>query len=116
MGDNSCLADGVDCYCVAKVTVGANATISQYSYICTASHDYTNPAMPLMVAPIVIGEKAWITADVFVGPGVTIGDGAVIIARSSVFADIDSWVVARGNPAVAIRQRVMKNGPKEGRR
>ena len=116
MGDDSTLANGVDCYCVAKVTLGANATISQYSHLCTASHDYTNPAMPLMVAPIVIGEKAWITADVFVGPGVTIGDGAVIIARSSVFADIDSWVVARGNPAVAIRQRVMKNGPKEGRR
>jgi putative colanic acid biosynthesis acetyltransferase WcaF len=116
MGDDSTLANGVDCYCVAKVTLGANATISQYSHLCTASHDYTNPAMPLMVAPIVIGEQAWITADVFVGPGVTIGDGAVITARSSVFTDIDSWVVARGSPAVAIRQRVMKDGPKEGRR
>ena len=113
MGDESCLANGVDCYCVAKVTVGANTTISQYSYICTASHDYTNPTMPLMVAPIVIGKKAWITADVFVGPGVTIGEGAVVTARSSVFTDIEPWVVARGNPAVGIKPRVMMNGPNE---
>ncbi|MCP5148633.1 MAG: putative colanic acid biosynthesis acetyltransferase [Pseudomonadales bacterium] len=114
MGDNSCLADGVDCYCVAKVTVGANATISQYSFICTASHDYTDAMMPLMVAPVTIGDGAWITADVFVGPGVTIGDGAVVTARSSVFADIEPWVVARGNPAVAVKPRVMKSGPNEG--
>ncbi len=69
MGDRSCLADGVDCYCVAKITIGANTTVSQYSYLCTASHDYTDPAMPLLAAPIVIGENAWITADVFVGRG-----------------------------------------------
>lgn len=113
MGSQSCLANEVDCYCVAKVTIGANTTISQYSYLCTASHDYTDPAMPLIVAPIVIGEQAWITADVFVGPGVTIGDGAVVTARSSVFSDIEPWVVARGNPAVAFKPRVMGSKPNE---
>jgi putative colanic acid biosynthesis acetyltransferase WcaF len=113
MGNNSCLADAVDCYCVAKVTIGANTTVSQYSYLCTASHDYTDPAMPLVVAPIFIGEKAWITADVFVGPGVTIGNGAVVTARSSVFSDIEPWVVARGNPAVAFKPRVMCSNPNE---
>ena len=115
MGDNSCLANSVDCYCVAKVTIGANTTVSQYSHLCTASHDYTDPAMPLVVAPIVIGEKAWITADVFVGPGVTIGDGAVVTARSSVFSDIEPWVVARGNPAVAFKPRVMWSNSNEVR-
>ena len=115
MGDESCLADGVDCYCVSKVTIGANTTVSQYSYLCTASHDYSDPAMPLVVAPIVIGEKAWITADVFVGPGVTIGDGAVVTARSSVFSDIEPWVVARGTPAVAFKPRVMVSNPNEVR-
>lgn len=109
MADHSCLAGGVEAYCVARITVGANATVSQYSYLCTASHDYTDSAMPLVAAPIVIGESAWITADVFVGPGVTIGDGAVVTARSSVFSDIDPWVVARGNPAVAVKPRDMKD-------
>jgi len=111
MGDGSCLANGVDCYCIAQVTIGANTTVSQYSYLCTASRDYTDPAMPLLVAPIVIGEGAWITADVFVGPGVTIGHGAVVTARSSVFSDIEPWTVARGNPAIAVKPRVMKTGP-----
>lgn len=109
MGDYSCLASGVDCYCVDKITIGAHSTVSQYSYLCSASHDYTDASMPLVTAPIVIGERAWITADVFVGPGVTIGDGAVITSRSSVFTDIEPWVVARGNPAVAVKSRSMRN-------
>lgn len=61
--------------------------------------------MPLITAPIIIGEQVWITADVFVGPGVTIGDGAVVTARSSVFNDLPPWMVARGNPAVPIKTR-----------
>lgn len=115
MGHNSCLADYVDCYCVAKITIGAHCTVSQYSYLCTASHDYTNASMPLVVAPIVIGERTWITADVFVGPGVAIGEGVVITARSSVFKDIEPWVVATGNPAVAIKPRVIETGLNEVR-
>ena len=115
MGDNSCLADSVDCYSVAKIFIGANATISQYSFLCTASHDHSDPSMPLVSAPIVIGEEAWITADVFVGPGVTIGDGAVITARSSVFTDIAPWVVARGNPAVAVKPRVISTDLNEAK-
>ena len=99
MGDHSCLSEQVDCYCVDKIRIGAHATVSQYSFLCTASHDYTDLSMPLMTAPIVIGEHAWVTADVFVGPGVSIGEGAVVTARSSVFSDIEPWVVVSGNPA-----------------
>ena len=105
MGDYSCLSHHVDCYCVARITLGAYTTVSQYSFLCTASHDYTDPTMPLTIAPITLGERAWITADVFVAPGVTIGDGAVIIARSSVFHDIAPWTVAGGNPAQPIKAR-----------
>ena len=105
MGDHACLSEGVDCYCVDKIRIGAHSTISQYSFLCTASHDHTLAAMPLVAAPITIGERVWITADVFVGPGVTIGDGAVVTARSSVFSDLPPWMVARGNPAVPVRAR-----------
>ena len=108
MGDHSCLSENVDCYCVDKIRIGAYATVSQYSFLCTASHDYTDPSMPLMIAPITIGERAWVTADVFVAPGISIGEGAVVTARSSVFSDIEPWMVASGNPAVPIRPRVMK--------
>jgi len=66
MADHSCLSEAVDCYCVDKITIGAHSTVSQYSFLCTASHDYTDPKMPLTTAPIVIGERVWIAADVFV--------------------------------------------------
>ena len=106
IGDNGCIADYVDCYCVDRVTLGAGATVSQYCYLCTASHDYTDPSMPLVTAPIEIGKSAWITADVFIGPGVTVGEGSVVTARSSVFSNIEPWVVARGNPAKAVKPRL----------
>ncbi|MBC7624921.1 MAG: putative colanic acid biosynthesis acetyltransferase [Aeromicrobium sp.] len=105
MGDNACLSEGVDCYSVAKIYIGAHSTVSQYSFLCTASHDHSKPSMPLVASPIHIGERVWITADVFVGPGVTIGSGTVVTARSSVFSDLPPWMVASGTPAVPIRCR-----------
>lgn len=105
MHPGSCLGDHVDCYCVAPVVLYENALISQYSFLCTATHDYRRRSNNLMSAPIVIGANAWVTADVFIAPGVTIGEGAVVTARSSVFSDIDAWMVARGNPARTFKPR-----------
>jgi putative colanic acid biosynthesis acetyltransferase WcaF len=107
MDDGSSLGDYVDCYSVDKICIGKFTTVSQYTFLCTGSHDHTDLGMPLVSAPITIGERAWITSDVFVGPGVEIGDGAVVTARSSVFQDIPSWTIARGNPAVPIRERTL---------
>jgi len=64
--------------------------------------------MPLLAAPILVLDYAWITADVFVGPGVTIGEGAVINSRSSVFSSVEPWTVARGTPAQSYKKRVLK--------
>lgn len=100
MGPHSCLADEVDCYCVAPILLGEHATVSQYSYLCSASHDYHDAAMPLVIAPIVIEAEAWVAADVFVGPGVRVGTGAVIGARSTVMQDVEPWAVVAGSPAV----------------
>jgi putative colanic acid biosynthesis acetyltransferase WcaF len=115
MGDHACLSEEVNCYCVDKIRIGAHSTVSQYSFLCTASHDYTKFAMPLVVAPITLGDRVWITADVFVGPGVKIGDGAVVTARSSVFSNIPTWVVARGNPAVPVKQRQFEGSTDESK-
>jgi putative colanic acid biosynthesis acetyltransferase WcaF len=82
--------------------------ISQYSVLCTASHDYTQGHLPLVTAPIVIGSQAWVCADVFVGPGVTVGEGTVVGARSSLFRDAPSWSVMAGNPAQKIRDRTLQ--------
>jgi putative colanic acid biosynthesis acetyltransferase WcaF len=98
---------------VDKIELGAHVTVSQYSFLCTATHDYTQHDMPLVTAPIYIGAHAWVTADVFVGPGVTIGEGAVIGVRSTVLHDVPPWSVVAGNPLRVVGQRD-KNGIKQG--
>jgi putative colanic acid biosynthesis acetyltransferase WcaF len=107
MAAGSCIADYVDCYSVAPISLGIRATVSQYSYLCTGSHDYRDPRMPmpLVVAPIVIEAGAWVAADVFVGPGVTIGEGAVVGARSTVIHDVAPWTVVAGSPATPRGER-----------
>jgi putative colanic acid biosynthesis acetyltransferase WcaF len=113
MGDFSCLASWVDCYSVAKISLGDHATVSQYSYLCAATHDYEDPSHRLMPGPIQIGKGAWVAADVFVGPNVSIGEGAVVGARASVFKDIKPWTVAVGNPARALKKRALKGARAE---
>lgn len=102
MEAHSCLANDVDCYCVAPISLGAHATVSQYSYLCSASHDHQDPSMPMIIAPIVIESRAWIAADVFVGPGVKIGEGSVVGARSTVLYDVEPGSVVSVAPAKRI--------------
>lgn len=105
MQDHSCLSHFVACYCVDRVVLGRHATVSQHSHLCTASHDYNCSDMPLVTAPIVIADYAWVTADVFIGPGVTVGKGGVVAARSTVTRDVAPWTVVAGAPAKVIGQR-----------
>lgn len=103
MGEGSCLGDYVRCYSVDHVTLEPHATVSQYSFLCTASHDYRVDGMPLITAPITIGRHAWVAADAFIGPGVKIGERAVVGARASVFRTVGPWTVVAGNPGRVIR-------------
>jgi putative colanic acid biosynthesis acetyltransferase WcaF len=111
MMEGSCIGESVDCYCVDKITIGKHATISKYSFLCTASHDYkdpgiyNNPVMPLITAPIKIGDYAWVAADAYIGPGIIIGEGAIVGARSSVTKNVEPWTVVAGNPARKIGYR-----------
>jgi putative colanic acid biosynthesis acetyltransferase WcaF len=108
MGDHSCLSDGVDCYCVDRVRLGEFVTVSQYCFLCTASHDYTDPDFRLTTAPITVGARAWVAAGAFVGPGVTVGEGAVVAARACVVKDVAPWAVVGGNPARVLKARTLR--------
>ncbi|MEM8757977.1 MAG: glycosyltransferase [Planctomycetota bacterium] len=92
-------------YCLGPVTVGTHATISQYTHICAGTHDFGQPTFPLLRPPIVIEAHAWIAADAFVGPGVTVRQGAILGARGCAFKDLEPWTIYGGNPAKAIRPR-----------
>jgi len=65
--------------------------------------------MPLITSPIVIENQAWICADAFIGPGVTIGKSAVVGARAAAFKDVEPWTVVGGNPAKFIKKREIKS-------
>lgn len=108
MGDYSCIASNVECYNVAPVVIGSNSTVSQGAFLCTASHDITDPTNSLITAPIIIEDQAWIAADAFVGMGVNIGQGSVVGARAVVLKSIEPWCVVGGNPARFIKKRVLK--------
>lgn len=107
LGDYSSISHDVDCYCVDKVVIGNRVTVSQYSYLCTATHDYTKWEMPLQTARICLDDNAWVCAGAFIGPGVTIGEGAVVAARAVVTKPVEPWAIVGGNPARFIKTRVM---------
>ncbi len=103
MAARATIADDVDVYAVDRIALGERAIVSQYSYLCGATHAFEREDRPLVPGPIVIGDRVWIAADVFVGPGVHIGAGSVVGARSSVFRDLPPGMVCTGSPARPVR-------------
>lgn len=108
MGSNAWIGWDVDVYNYAPVTLGDNAVVSQYTYLCTATHDYEHPHFPLTYAPINVEDQAWVAARCFVGPGVTVGKGAVVGAQSVVFKDVPEWTVCAGNPCRPVKPRQVR--------
>lgn len=104
-GNYAAVGDGVNLYALGPITIGARATISQGSYLCSGSHDWRDPAMPLINPPVVIGDEAWICAEAFVGPGVTIGARTILGARGVAMRDLPPNVLARGNPVQILGPR-----------
>jgi putative colanic acid biosynthesis acetyltransferase WcaF len=95
----------VNLYNLAPVTLGYGAQLSQSVHLCAGTHDYLQWSMPLVTAPIVIGANSWLGAEVFVGPGVTIGELAVIGARSVVVKDQPPRMVCAGSPCRPLKPR-----------
>ena len=108
MGPHSCLADDVDCYNVAKITIGEMAIVSQYSYLCSAGRDFTDPNFAVTNAPITIGSSAWIAAKCLIGPGVSIGEGTIVGAGSVTTVSVPPWVICAGNPCRILGKREFK--------
>lgn len=110
MEEHACLGPQVNCYCMAPILLGRYVIVSQGSHLCAGTHDIEDPDFQLVVRPITVHANAWIAAEVFVGPGVTIGEGAVLGARSVIFRDAEPLGVYIGNPAQRIRWREPAKG------
>jgi putative colanic acid biosynthesis acetyltransferase WcaF len=105
IGDNAWIGDDVVLYSLGEIEIGENAVVSQNSYLCAADHDYRQPNFPIRAAKVHVQEEAWVASDVFISPGVTIGRGAVIGARSLVTKNMPARMVCHGSPCKPVKRR-----------
>ncbi len=105
IGDYSWIGDNVNLYSLGEIEIGKNVVISQKSYLCTGSHTYSKIDFPIYAKKITIEDECWIATDVYIAPDITIGKGAVVGARSSVFKDLEGGKIYIGSPAKFIKNR-----------
>lgn len=99
VGDHACISPHATIYSAATIILRDYAIVSQGAHLCSAGHDIDDAYFQTVAEPITIGMRAWVAAEAFVGPGVTIGEGAVLGARGCAFRDLEPWTVYGGNPA-----------------
>ncbi len=103
--DQVTAGDGAEIYNPAPMTLGSHAILSQDAYVCAATHDYDDPAFPLVAYAMDIGAYAWVCARASVAPGVNIGEGAVLGLGSVATRNLEPWTVYAGTPAVKVKNR-----------
>lgn len=99
MDQGACLGDRAHAYSLAPIHLASCCTVAQEVYLCTASHDFSDPSLPLTMSPIHVGRDSFIAARAFILPGVTIGQGAVVGACSVVTRSVAPHTTVVGNPA-----------------
>lgn len=105
VGDHALFGEEVFILNFEMVSIGTEACVSQRVFICTGNHDFRDVKMRYRNRPISVGDGAWIGAQVFVAPGVKIGDEAVVTAGSIVLKDLPPGMICTGNPCIAVKPR-----------
>ena len=111
LGEQVLIGPGARIYNQGAIRIGAWSVISQRAHLCASTHRVDDPGFQLECRPIAVGERCWVATEAFVGPGVTMGDGAVLAARGALFEDAATDGIYRGNPAALVRQRTRRHGP-----
>ncbi|MGC4020639.1 MAG: hypothetical protein QM734_01180 [Cyclobacteriaceae bacterium] len=70
IGDNSTISWDIKVYNLGFSQIGSNTMISQSSHLCGGTHDFRSKDFELIRTGFTIGNKVWIAADAFVGPGI----------------------------------------------
>jgi len=107
LGDYVALAHDTVLLNFAKISIGSMTVVSQYTHLCTGTHDTSDPHFKLLFKPIQIEPESWIASSTFIAPGVTIGRGCVIGAHSVVTKDQPAWSICAGNPCKKIKARTI---------
>jgi putative colanic acid biosynthesis acetyltransferase WcaF len=105
VGDYTWLGEEVYILNLEPVAIGSHACLSQRAFLCTGNHNYRDPSFSYINKPITIKDGAWIGAQAFVGPGVTIDTDTVVAAGSIVTRSVGPNQIVAGNPAIITGQR-----------
>lgn len=108
IGNNCWIGDNCNLYSLGEITIGNDVALAHQVYLCTGNHNYSKVTFDILAEPIIIEDEVWLPNDVFVGPGVTIGKGCVVGARSTVLKDLPTGMICFGYPAKPIRKRQIK--------
>ena len=103
--DQVTAADGAEIYNPAPIRFGSHAILSQDALVCGATHDYDDPRFPLLAYAMELGAYTWVCARASVGPGVNMGEGAVLGLGSVATHDLEPWIIYAGVPAVKVKDR-----------
>lgn len=109
VGAWSAIGEGVEIYNIGAVSIGEKVTISQRAHLCAGTHDYRRADFPVVRCPIVVEDHAWVCAEAFVGPNVTVREGAIVAARAVAVKEVPARSIVAGNPARVVKQR--EGGP-----
>ncbi|MDT0682474.1 hypothetical protein RM543_07250 [Roseicyclus sp. F158] len=112
IAEEAVIGPRVRLYAMGRIAVGRRAVISQGAHLCGGTHDTSDPSFKLVTRPVEVGERAWICAEAFVGPGVRVGEGAVLGARGVAMRSLAPWMIHAGNPAREVRARDMARPPR----
>jgi len=94
------------------LSIGDNVDISPGVWILTDSHDMHDPLFPEVLAPVRIGNHAWIGSRAMILPGETVGEGAVVAAGAVVTRNVEPYAVVAGVPARPIGTRSRRPAPR----
>lgn len=87
------------------ITIGNNVGIAHGTRIYTLGHNIDSAMFETKGAPVVIEDNAFIFSNAMIMPGVTIGNGAIVLPGSVVTKSVPPRKIVGGNPARIIRER-----------
>lgn len=108
LGEKVLIGPGARLYNQGHIRIGAYTVVSQRAHICASTHDVNDPDFQLQLRPVTLGERCWVAAEAFVGPGVTMGDRSVLAARGALFGKAEAEGIYSGNPARFLKARELR--------
>ncbi|XOF32990.1 MAG: WcaF family extracellular polysaccharide biosynthesis acetyltransferase [Candidatus Electrothrix sp. YB6] len=93
---------------LVAVRIGRHCCLSQGACLCTGNHDWSAERFDFFARSVVVKDCAWIAAFAQIGPGVTVGQGAVLSFGSTAVQDLLPWTIYSGHPCQAVKTRQIR--------